>query len=446
MFSQTLTGVVKDTNGNPIDNALVCIANTPSVYTKTNSDGEYTIRAEIGTKLKVAALHYDIKSAVTTTITNGQEIRLDKDPLLDTDVFHISFDHLRSGNSYTLNELKKDFDNAYGKGFYSGGDPETDRSSIDYTESRDPNGVSIKVKFPKDKLKTGDSGVDTRIDLAGNFKDNTFKSDDLYLSYWVKFSDNFEFDKCGGKLPSLGGSTFNSRDDRWKGRIMWRKQGSIQFYMELPDSSFSPEDSERFWGEKTKEGQGICNFEYTSFLRSPGWHNIELHYKFETPGQNDGIFEGWVDGDNHYTMPAEIFNNYRPQGTTRENITINTILLSAFLGGGYNAGYEPTEDIYAWFDEFRVSEKRVNEWGKYNSNATLSTNNIATKQIDKLSVYPNPSKNGIFNLNKSKEWIVYNILGLEIAKGAGKVVDLNNFGKGIYLLHTESTVLKLIVN
>ena len=397
--AQTISGTVVNTSGQPIKYALIAHANNTSVFTKTDVNGNFSIAGTTTTALKVAALKYETKLNYNVSTTTGASITMQADPLLATDVFHISFDHLRPGPTYTKNELKNDFSLAYSSGFYEG-TPDTDRASVDYSVSRDPGGVSLKVRFPQGQLKTADSGVDTRIDLAGTFNTNNFQSEDLYLSYWVKFSDNFEFNKCGGKLPSLGGSTYNSTQDRWKGRIMWRNGGAIQFYMELPDNSFTADNDTRFWGPVAvpTSSSNICDLRYQPYLGSPGWHNIELHYKFETPGLDDGLFEGWVDGANNEAINATVFNNYRPTGTTRENITINTILLSAFLGGTDLTDYAPTQDTFAWFDEFRVSTQRINEWNDYT---------LASSKFDKgndITIYPNPS-NGIVNirLNTSED-------------------------------------------
>lgn len=435
VVSQTISGTIKDKQGQPIQNALVCHTNNPSIFTKTNGDGDFSIQGRSGTQLRIGALRYETLPDFNVNTPNNQSITLDDDPLLESDVFHISFDHIREGNTYTKNELKTDFNLAYSKGFYDGSSG-SDRAAIDYNESVDPGGVSIRVRYPKNKLKTADSGIDTRIDLSGHFKNNDFKAEDLYLSYWIKFSDNFEFDKCGGKLPSLGGSTFNSTKDRWKGRIMWRKGGSIQFYMELPDNRFRPTDDERFWGERVKSGRGICNFEYTPYLKGSGWHNIELHYRFETPGRNDGIFEGWVDGENYDMMNASVFNNYRPSGTSRENITINTILLSAFLGGSDLDDYAPDEDIFTWFDEFRVSTKRINAWRMFGKQNTVKQKVLTT--VKQLIATPNPSHSGMFKLSSSSTWEVYNILGVRVAKGEGKTVNLSAVPSGTYFLNTAS--------
>jgi hypothetical protein len=434
--AQSVSGSVKDASGKPIVNALVCQVSKPTVFKKTDANGAYTIAGTSSTALRVGALGY--KTIPSTTAKN---ITMAVDPLLSTDVFHISFDHLRSGPSYTDTELKKDFNSAYGGGFYDGSSG-SDRASVDYGVSKDPVGVSLKVKFPKGKLKTASSGVDTRIPLKGTYKDNTFQSTDLYISYWVKFSDNFEFSKCGGKLPSLGGSTPGTRDeDRWKGRIMWRKGGSIQFYMELPDNSFNIADNLRFWGNKIKEGSGICDFQYQSFLGAPGWHNIELHYKFETPGKNDGIFEGWVDGVNHYSINATVFNNYRPAGTTRSKITINYLLLSSFLGGSDLSDYAPTADTYAWFDEFRVSAKRINELKVARTSDLTIDDNNAKKEI---SIHPNPST-GLFTLDEIAQWSVFDVYGKTINQGKSKNIDLSGNAKGIYFAKINDNEMKKLI-
>jgi hypothetical protein len=449
MAAQTISGVVKNQSGNPISNALVCQANNPSIFIKTNSSGQYTISGSSTTALRIGALGYKtIKSTALRTIT------LQADPLLASDVFHVSFDHLRTGPSYSQDELKADFNTASGAGFDDGSGAANNRASVDYGVSRDPGGVSLKVKFPKGQLKTSSSGIDTRIPLKNTYKNNDFESTDLYVSYWVKFSDDFEFNLCGGKMPSLGGSVPNTRDGeaRWKGRIMWRKGGSIQFYMELPgDDSFSPDNDERFWGSKINNttSNDICIFEYTPYLKEPKWHNIELHYRFETPSK-PGIFEGWVDGVNYDFIDASVFNGYRPAGSVREKITINTLLLSTFLGGS-SASYKPSKDLYAWFDEIRVSKTRINDSKNYPSSTAkrISTDDSASSINDsqsekKPAIYPNPST-GIFNLSEDANWLVYDALGKIIVSGYGRAIDLTGNAKGIYLVKSNNNSFSKII-
>lgn len=220
VFAQSnISGVVQSSSGDPIEFALVSHSDNFNVWTKSDENGQFSIEGDLNTALTVAALRYQTIHEHTPSNLNEEVIVMETDVLLDTDVLHISFDHLRPGDQYSREELHDDFNVAYGGGFYQNDDPETDRASVDATRSVVPGGRSLRVTYPEGGLVTRGSGVDTRIPLANTFRDNDFKADELYLSYWVKFSDNYQFDKCGGKLPSLGGCDWNTRgDNRWKGR------------------------------------------------------------------------------------------------------------------------------------------------------------------------------------------------------------------------------------
>ena len=381
MQAQNITGVVKNASGTPIANALVSNATNVNSYTKTATNGTFTIAGTTATKLTVAAFKYETRRNITVTSTSNFQIILNTDTyLLNTNnVYHLNFDHFRPGNSYSEAELKKDLPVGNGAGFASSStaaanDPEN-RVSVDASIRVGTSGSSLKVRFPKNKLKTSASGIDVRVPLGESYKNNNFQADDLYISYWIKFSDNFDFTKCGGKLPSLGGE-YTDRS-RWKGRIMFRRGGSIQFYPELEGSedSFSS-DFDRFWGVKEVDRGDICTNEFTPYLGDNQWHNIELHYKFETPGQNDGYFEGWVDGGLGYKRTnSDKFGFWRPTGSN--DISINYLLLSTFLGGS-STEYEQNQDVFAWFDEFKVSKNRINDFNGGNNNTPINNPPVVT--------------------------------------------------------------------
>lgn len=440
--AQNIVGKVIDDNGIPITNALVSQKSDLSVWTKTDVNGDFQLPGQQGDILKIGALHFQTNIGVEVISTSGKQYVLLEDELLSSDVYHISFDHLRPGDYYSKEELKHDFPVPSGAGFYQPGDETTNRAFVDNTESVDQDGQSLRVKFPAGKLKTASSGVDARIPLAKTYKDNDFDGNELYLSYWIKFSDNFEFDKCGGKLPSLGGSDLSLRQNLWKGRIMWRNGGSIQFYMELPhgEDGFN-HDSLRFWGNKEFDGGNICSNKFTSYLRAPGWHNIELHYKLDD-GTPIGLFEGWIDGDKgHKKIRSDAFGFYRRNGEGLEKLTTNAILLSTFLGGS-SIDYEPIEDVYAWFDEFRVSRSRINEYEKY-SNGIITGREWEENKEKK--VYPNPSLNGLFYLSEDQEWAVYSLCGIKIMVGTTSVIDLSKASSGTYILTTHNGYERVVI-
>ena len=88
----------------------------------------------------------------------------------------------------------------------------------------------------------------------------------------------------GGKLPGFGGGvSFDDRSHEWSGRLMWREQGKAEFYLHAPaGNDYDP--GTRFW----------WNTEGFQATFIPGrWHHIEMHYRLNTPGQFDGLMEGW---------------------------------------------------------------------------------------------------------------------------------------------------------
>lgn len=63
-----------------------------------------------------------------------------------------------------------------------------------------------------------------------------------------------------------------------------------------------------------------------------------------------------------------------------------------------------------------------------------------------LEVYPNPNNTGIYYLNKSINWKIYNALGADIKEGNGKIIDLSDSENGVYFIKTETAIIKLILN
>lgn len=63
----------------------------------------------------------------------------------------------------------------------------------------------------------------------------------------------------------------------------------------------------------------------------------------------------------------------------------------------------------------------------------------------KIDLFPNPSKNGMFNLSKSLDWEVYSHLGQLISKGNTDKIDLSIHPKGMYVLKTIFGSEKLMI-
>lgn len=160
--------------------------------------------------------------------------------------------------------------------------------------------------------------------------------DALRLSYYVRFSDNFDFVK-GGKLPGLFSgkvSTGGKIPDGTNGfstRYMWRRNGDGEVYAYLPTSK----------EHGTSLGRGNWQFQ-------PGtWHFIEQEVILNQPGKNDGRIRVWFDG-------KQVLDQGELTFRTTNNLKIEGILFSTFFGGG-DPSWATPKDVYADFANFSVS-------------------------------------------------------------------------------------------
>lgn len=158
----------------------------------------------------------------------------------------------------------------------------------------------------------------------------------LRLSYFVRFSDNFDFVK-GGKLPGLFGGSGNSGGDTPDGtdgfstRYMWRKQGAGELYAYLPTSDE--------YG--TSIGRGNWQF------RSGVWYHLEQVVTLNEPTRNNGRVQVFVDG-------VQVLDEEGLTFRTTEDLKIEGIFFSTFFGGGDSSWATPN-DVYIDFAEFSVS-------------------------------------------------------------------------------------------
>jgi hypothetical protein len=199
------------------------------------------------------------------------------------------------------------------------------------------SGKAIRVLYPQGGQQSGGSGAQWFVDLNGEY-------DDLYMSYWVRFDEDFDF-VLGGKMPGLGGAnSFIDRTHEWSGRLMWREGGKVEFYVHVPaENNFDPGD--RFW----------WNTEGFQATLVPGrWHHIELHMKLNNPGQYDGLMEGWFDGVKAASYPGFYFRD-APTATAQ----IAWVFFSTFFGGSSSSIWQATKDEHATFDEIKVATDRL---------------------------------------------------------------------------------------
>lgn len=73
---------------------------------------------------------------------------------------------------------------------------------------------------------------------------------------------------------------------------------------------------------------------------------------------------------------------------------------------------------------------------------TLATSLV---QSPAIWIFPNPTSDGFFQINKECQWEAYNTIGTRINEGYGNAINLSDQKMGFYLIKVENQVIKLLI-
>ena len=210
---------------------------------------------------------------------------------------------------------------------------------------------ALRVSYPKGGVGPGETG--TQFPLVFDRMTGLDEShyNEIYLRYYLKFEEGFDF-RLGGKLPGLmggGNSWSRSGGDQpdgtngWTMRFMWRRDGQIVVYAYLPPSENGK------WGG-VQWGQNIdCDF-----AAQPGkWHCIEQYINVGTPGEDDGKLIVWIDGVQRLDI-----DDMRFWDVENDYGLIGGVYFSTFHGGN-TSDWAPHVDSYAQYDGIVMAKNRV---------------------------------------------------------------------------------------
>lgn len=233
---------------------------------------------------------------------------------------------------YTESQLDLDF----GSHIWSEGLKEGRATIVDDSDPK--RGKVLRVLYPSSGVTSKQSGVSWRIPLEGNFES-------IYISYKVKFDKDFIFAK-GGKLPGLMGGNYSSglrRSDGKTGfsvRMMWFENGRITFYV-YHTNQMNDEGDIMEW---RSNGKAIS-------FQPEVWYRIGEKVVMNTPGKNDGMIYGWIDGKLCFKKTHINFRNVN-------KYSVDSLFFSTFFGG-HTADYKSPKDQYAFFDDILISQKPI---------------------------------------------------------------------------------------
>lgn len=253
------------------------------------------------------------------------------------------------GENYGLLDVRRDFDTLESWGTL------WPFNRVTVVEREEKNNKALRVKYPKGKLRSRDSG-------ASWFWKDFGKHQDLYLSYWVKFQDGFDF-RAGGKMHGLTGGKANTGGnkpgghDGWSSRMHWGKNGIIKQYIYHKDQAGQYGDV-IFWEHNPKPfyigiDRPVEPPHQRAVFAEPGkWHFIEMRVVVNDIGEKNGCVQSWFDGE----LVLEVYGlEFRDTQCTENQLLVDAMYFSTFFGGNDDR-YRPVKDEFAFFDDFMVTE------------------------------------------------------------------------------------------
>lgn len=195
---------------------------------------------------------------------------------------------------------------------------------------------SLRVEYTQGGVGPSETGAQVELKIT--------PSNEAYMSYWMRFSDNFSFGSShkGGKLPGLSGGDNCSGGNNCDGtngfsaRFMWRNEGQIVLYLYHMDK---PDKYGVDYPLKNEDGSNVV------FERGT-WHHIEERVRINSSGDAyDGEVQAWVDSKEALSLNGLRF--------TSNGDKVDKLYFSTFHGGSDTA-WVPTETCHIWFDDIRI--------------------------------------------------------------------------------------------
>jgi hypothetical protein len=248
-------------------------------------------------------------------------------PVASASIFEESFDSNPVG-AYGRASWRADFpDSPWENGIDEG------RVAITANGSGGTNG--LRVTYPAGGVGPGDGGAQWLIPFNGN----TYN--ELTLQYDVFFEDGFDW-QLGGKLPGLvgggsvaSGGTAANGTNGWSARIMWRSNGTVAQYVYHVDQPTQ-------FGQDMVWKIGGNNV----ILQDDTWYTFKTHIAMNTPGQNDGVLQSWLNGQ-------LVLDRHDIRWRDVASLQIDNVYFSTFYGGS-TAEWAPNTTTNVRFDSFSV--------------------------------------------------------------------------------------------
>ncbi len=223
-------------------------------------------------------------------------------------------------------------------------DPHTDTVTADTAGKFEPAaGKALRIRV--------DKGGHYGASLAFDFKKRTgSEPEEIHFRYYLRFADDWKPER-GGKLPGIGGTYGRAGwggrkvngTDGWSARGLFRglEEGApartpIGFYCYHADMKG------RYGDDWVWERDGFAG------LENNRWYCIEQQARLNTPGKNDGILRGWVDGKLVFEMTDVRMRDV-------DSLKIETVWLNLYYGGTWTAA----DYYHVYIDDVTISKQPI---------------------------------------------------------------------------------------
>ena len=250
--------------------------------------------------------------------------------------------------------------------------PETDRArsdgSVFFFEGFEDEGYTTRfteVSHPENRrLVTGDVVFSGRHSLRLSIRGDTHyggslsfrfaqagmpEPEELYGRYYLRFGANWD-PGSGGKLPgpsgTYGRAGWGGRKvdgtDGWSARMGFKtsrvREGETQVYFYTYHADMTGQYGSNFLWDIQNRGS----------LERERWYCIETYVKMNTPGGNDGVLRGWVDGELAMEKTDLRFRDV-------PGLKVERFWMNVYYGGTWSA----PKDMDVYFDNVALSSAPI---------------------------------------------------------------------------------------
>ena len=209
------------------------------------------------------------------------------------------------------------------------------------------SGKALRCRIAKDQF--------TALNTLFKFDEQTSaEPEEIYFRYYLRLADDWNQTVQGGKLPGISGTYSvagwggrkSDGKNGWSARGLFKKtlpagnplagRTPIGFYCYHADMK-SSYGTDWVWSK-----------DYLGFLRTNRWYAIEQYCRLNTPGKNDGILLGWVDGQSAFHKTDVRFR-------LTDKLKIEQIWMNVYHGGKTPSPY----DQHVFIDNVVIAKKYI---------------------------------------------------------------------------------------